>query len=173
MSDQDGPKGAAFLELIERHGSILQKIARAYCPAVSQRADLVQEMTIALWRSFDRYDVSRKFSTWMYRIALNVAISYFRRESRWSQRREPLEDEDRSTESDAVDPRVDSLLACIDELAPLDKALVLMYLDGCAHAEIAGALGISVTNTATKIGRIKERLRRAIAVEEGATHGTR
>lgn len=119
-------------------------------------------MTIALWRSFERYDPSRPFATWMYRIVLNVAISFFRSESRHVGRLAPLEGVEPTGEAVSDDPRVGSLLECIDELGPLDKALVLMYLDGYPHAEIAGILGITPTNTATKLARIKERLRAAM-----------
>lgn len=126
-------------------------------------------MTVALWRSFARYDASRQFATWMYRIALNVAISFYRSESRLASRLTPMDGVERASE-DSGDRRVGILLECIDELGALDKALVLMYLDGYPHAEIAGVLGITPTNASTKLARIKERLREAMTVpEKGAT----
>lgn len=124
---------------------------------------------MALWRSFARYDASRPFATWTYRIALNVAISFYRSESRLASRLTPMDGVERASE-DSGDPRVGILLECIDELGPLDKALVLMYLDGYPHAEIADVLGITPTNASTKLARIKERLRGAMTVpEKGAT----
>ena len=131
-------------------------------------------MAIALWRSFARYDAARPFSTWAYRIALNVAISFYRRENRNEQLRVPL-DEALPAREGLEDPRVASLLECIDELGPLDKALVLLYLDGHSHAEIAEIVGISATNSMTKLARIKERLRGAVAasVAREERHGAR
>jgi RNA polymerase sigma-70 factor (ECF subfamily) len=122
-------------------------------------------MTIALWRSFERYDASRPFATWAYRIVLNVAISFFRSESRHAGRLSSL-DADRALDPVSENPRVDALLECIGELGALDKALVLMYLDGYAHAEIAGVLGITSTNAATKLARIKQRLHTAVTARE-------
>lgn len=169
MSRPDRALQPAFLELLERHAHIVQKVARAYCPYSAQRPDLIQEMTIALWRSFERYDSARPFGTWMYRIALNVAISFFRSESRHAERLTPIDAVERASEELSGDPRVGTLLECIDGLGPLDKALVLMHLDGFAHAEIAGVLGITPTNASTKLARIKERLRAAMtAPKKGA-----
>lgn len=163
-----------FGELIERQRAMLQKVARAYCPRPDERRDLLQEMVIALWRSFDRYNPARTFSTWAYRIALNVAISFYRREERHERRRVTL-DELPPADNVPEDPRVAELLECIEELDPLDKALVLLNLDGHSHAETADILGISETNSATKLGRIKDRLRRAVtaAVAREERYGTR
>jgi RNA polymerase sigma factor (sigma-70 family) len=176
VTSRNQPRNDAFVELIQAHTGILQKVARAYCPMAAQRQDLIQEMTIALWRSFDRYDPSRSFSTWTYRIAFNVAISFFRSDARHTQRRAALDQAPASLENAPDDPRVALLLECIDELGPLDKALVLMHLDGYPHAEIADVLGITPTNAATKLGRIKDRLRRAmtaLTTNKGTTNGTR
>jgi RNA polymerase sigma-70 factor, ECF subfamily len=162
--------------LIERHAGILHKISRAYCPIPALRTDLIQEMTVALWRSFDRYDPSRAFSTWMYRIALNVAISFFRREDRYARRHAPIEHATTAVERPPEDARVARLLECLDELEPLDKALVVLHLDGYPYAEIGDILGITTSNAGTKLGRIKERLRRnmtAPPIEQGDNLGTR
>ncbi len=121
-------------------------------------------MTVALWRSFERYDPSRPFATWMYRIVLNVAISFYRAESRHADRSASLDGAERAEEPLSGDSRVERLLECIDELGPLDKALVLMYLDGYPHCDIAGILGITPSNAATKLARLKERLRSAMTV---------
>jgi RNA polymerase sigma-70 factor (ECF subfamily) len=131
-------------------------------------------MTTALWRSFDRYDASRPFATWMYRVCLNVAISFFRSEERYIHTVRALDEIGGPAQSPPADPRVAQLLECIDELGAFDKALVLLHLDGYAHAEIASILGISSTNAATKLARIKDRLRQAVtalANEEGSVYG--
>jgi RNA polymerase sigma-70 factor (ECF subfamily) len=100
----------------------------------------------------------------MYRIALNVAISFYRSESRREDRSASLEGIEPSEEPLSGDPRVERLLECIDQLGPFDKALVLMHLDGYPHADIAGVLGITPTNASTKLARIKERLRATMTV---------
>lgn len=95
----------------------------------------------------------------MYRIALNVAISFFRREGRHDRRFAELDEAAGVADAGAVDPRVAMLLECIDELDPLNKALMLLHLDGYSHAEIADTVGITATNAATKLSRMRERLR--------------
>ncbi|MBV9027040.1 MAG: sigma-70 family RNA polymerase sigma factor [Candidatus Eremiobacteraeota bacterium] len=150
---------AAFTQALHRHAAILHKVARAYCPSPANRPDLIQEMTIALWKSYSRYDPSRTFSSWMYRIALNVAISRFRREGRHDWRFSELDEAADVADGRPEDPRVTMLLECVDRLDPLDKALMLLQLDGYSHEEIADTVGITATNTATKLSRIRARLR--------------
>ena len=170
-----------LIDLIRRHGRLIQKIAYAYCRDTASREDVVQEIAVQLWRSRERYDARFKESTWITRIALNVAISFHRRERRHRERRLPI-DVHAITLAAAPEPEpsdaVALLMRCVDELAALDKALVLLYLDGNDHASIADVLGISVSNVGTKLLRIKERLRVAFEQRAGLegterTHGTR
>ena len=107
------------------------------------------------------YDPNRSFSTWMYRIALNVAISFNRSRKRrptvsWDGQLHDLTDAGFVPE---IDDRIRELYAFIDRLQPLDRALLLLYLEEHSYCEIAEILGISVTNVATKISRLKERIR--------------
>lgn len=150
-----------FVLLLEQHKRILYKVASSYCRNVADRHDLTQEIIIQLWLSFGRYDEQYRFSTWMYRIAMNVAISFYRSESRRTRDTLPFDEpvlEIAAPEPDSDDIR--QLRRFIDELDELNKALIILYLDGNNHATIAEVLGISATNVSTKIGRIKERLRR-------------
>jgi len=156
-----------FAALLDEHRGILRRVAWAYGRSDEDRRDLVQEMAMQLWRSFDRFDERLRFSTWMYRVALNVAISYLRRESVRAAHLHPgdpalLEEaEDRSGSLGDRDLRLlDRFLAALDGL---DRALMLLYLDGCSHREISDVLGITETNVGTKIGRLKERLRRGLS----------
>jgi RNA polymerase sigma-70 factor, ECF subfamily len=149
-----------FLGLLDEHRKILYKVASSWCRDAEDRRDLEQEIVIQLWRSFARYDARFRFSTWMYRIAMNVAISFHRGESRRTRDRVPLDEpmfELAAPESESDELRV--LRWLIEGLKPLNKALILLYLDGHDHAAIAEILGITATNVATKIGRIKERLK--------------
>jgi RNA polymerase sigma factor (sigma-70 family) len=149
---------ARFFTELEAHTRILSKVARAYCPESADREDLVQEMVVQLWRSFPRFDGRSKFSTWMYKVALNVAISYHRSEV--VRRRYVISDEAQLMnaigQTDEEPREVGLIYEFIDGLRALDRALVLLHLDGNSHQEIAQVLGVSLTNVATKIGRLKQ-----------------
>jgi RNA polymerase sigma-70 factor (ECF subfamily) len=153
---------ARFQSLVDEHRGILFKVCNAYCRDPEDRRDLAQDMVVQLWRSFDRFDGRCAFSTWMYRIALNVAISHRRSEQ---VRTHPLVDHGHALDlPDLSDPGPDSgdlafLHRFIDALPALDKALLLLYLDDRSHQEIAEVLGITPTHVSTKIGRLKQRLR--------------
>ena len=149
-----------FVALMEEHRRILYKVAGMYCRDAEERRDLAQEIIVQLWRSFDRYDDRYRFSTWMYRVAMNVAISFHRSESRRTRDAVPFADA--MLEIAAPEPESDDirqLRRFIDELDDLNKALILLYLDGNDHDTIAEILGITRTNVSTKIGRIKQHLR--------------
>ena len=166
-----------FESLLHEHRGIVYKVAALYSRSVADREDLMQEISAQLWRSFAGYDEARaKFSTWMYRIALNVAISQARRE-RWSEadRFEPLELHHLETVGGGEpiaekDERLPALYAFIGQLDPLNRALILLYLEDRHYAEIADVLGISETNVATKINRIRQKLRGRMT---GATNTVR
>ncbi|MBO9732775.1 MAG: sigma-70 family RNA polymerase sigma factor [Chitinophaga sp.] len=156
-------KSDNFLAVIQAHKGILYKIAHAYCKDTEDRKDLVQEIIVQLWKSFDKYSPTYKYSTWIYRIALNVAISFYRRESRRKSVDSPLSDSalnmtDHSLPHDTTENIV-FLQQFISELKELDKALMLLYLEEKSYQEIADIIGISVSNVSTKISRIKAALK--------------
>lgn len=147
---------ARFEGLLAEHAGIVGKIAGSYARGREDRRDLAQEIATQLWRAFDRYDERLgKFSTWMYRIALNVAISHLRRARTF----EPLTDEDVVATALDHDDRAEALYACIQAFEPLDRALILLYLEDRSYGEIAEVLGISEANVATKLTRLRNRLR--------------
>jgi RNA polymerase sigma-70 factor (ECF subfamily) len=160
-----------FESLLHEHRRIVFKVAGLYSRNSADRADLVQEISAQLWRSFGGYDEARaKFSTWMYRIALNVAISQARR---WPEadRFEPLETHHLETVGGGEgiaepDERLTALYAFIGRLDALSRALILLYLEDRSYAEMADILGISETNVATKISRIKQKLRGQMTAAE-------
>ncbi|WP_242674985.1 RNA polymerase sigma factor [Niastella populi] len=131
------------------------------------RKDLIQEIIVQLWRSFDQYNDKYKYTTWMYRIALNVAISFYRRENRRKQLTNPLPDNifDLADENNGGETgkQISYLNQFIGELKELDKALVLLYLEEKSQQEIAEITGISETNVSTRIGRIKKILKQKFA----------
>ncbi len=152
-------KSEQFLAVVDTYKGIIYKIANSYCNDAETRKDLVQEIIVQLWRAFDRYDDQYKRSTWIYRIALNVAISFYRKENRRKEISNPLNDSILSFSDADQEYETESNLGLlhqfISELKELDKALMLLYLDEKSHKEIAEIIGITETNVATKIGRIK------------------
>jgi RNA polymerase sigma factor (sigma-70 family) len=151
-----------FQEIIEQHKGILYKVARAYCQNEDDRQDLIQEMMIQIWKSIHRYDKQLKISTWLYRISLNVAISFYRKQSARANKYTVLNEQISQMPMDdkTEDERQLNLLELfINELKEIDKALMILYLEDKGHAEIAEILGISVSNVGTKVGRIKDKLK--------------
>jgi len=150
-----------FQALLVEHKGILYKICNSYCRNRDDREDLAQEIAIQLWRSFGSFDGRCRFSTWMYRIALNVAISFYRRES--TRNHYVFSGGDRLLEvvdeAASQSPEVAFLFQYIERLDPFHKGLLLLYLDGHSHEEIAAVLGISETNVGTKIGRLKQAMK--------------
>jgi RNA polymerase sigma factor (sigma-70 family) len=157
---------AAFLERIDRHRGILFKVANAYCRSREDREDLMQETIAQLWRSYPRFDGRVAFSTWMYRIAMNVAISFHRRETRkrrLAQAPESILERLPAPTEPESDDRFELIEVLIEQLPALDRGLMLLYLDDYSYAEIGAILGISESNVGTKINRIKDRLKRNAA----------
>lgn len=160
--------GQAFAELLQRHRGIVFKVANTYVRDRHDRDDLAQEIAVQLWRAWPKYDPARPFSTWMYRIALNVAISFVRgdghRRRHAVQLDESLHD---IADDDAADPAAADAIRLlhrfIDTLEPLNRALLLLYLDERSTREIADVLGISESNVTTKISRLKQRIRDHVA----------
>jgi RNA polymerase sigma-70 factor, ECF subfamily len=154
---------ADFLKTIEENKGIIFKIARSYCKDQDDKQDLIQEIIFQLWKSFDQYDSSYKFSTWMYRIALNVSISFYRKETLRRKINQPLPEtilylkEDNSAED--LNNKLDQLHECIQELKELDRAIIILYLEGNNQKDIGEILGLTVTNVSTKVSRIKEQLK--------------
>ncbi|MFC5488982.1 sigma-70 family RNA polymerase sigma factor [Dokdonella soli] len=154
---------AQFQTLLERHRGIVLKVANTYCRHVEDRRDLAQEISAQAWKAFRSWDDGRSFSTWMYRIALNVAISFVRSARMHDRHSTPLDeagdepglDDEASRETD---DGIRALYRCIARLDPLNRALLVLYLDDKSHREIAEILGLSETNVATKIGRLKIRI---------------
>ncbi len=152
-----------FLEILKANQGIVLKIVNSYCKNVEDRSDLIQEITIQLWKSWKNYNNDYKISTWMYRIALNVAISFYRKTSRKKTLFQPIKETPILVSNDEdidVSEKIKQLYHFISKFNALNKALILLYLDQYSYEEIASVLGISKTNVATKISRIKKRLKK-------------
>jgi RNA polymerase sigma factor (sigma-70 family) len=154
----------AFVELLDGHRKIVFKVANTYAWNADDRADLSQEITAQLWHAFPGYDRQRPFSTWMYRIALNVAISQVRGHTQRNRHTVPLDEslhdaaDERAGDFES-DDRVRALHKVIAGLDGLNRALLLLYLEDRSVREMAEILGLSETNVTTKISRLKLRIR--------------
>ena len=163
---------AAFVALLREHQRLVHRVARSYARGHAEIEDLSQEIAAQAWRAFPTYDPQRRFSTWLYRIALNVAISWLRSEA---PRRQRSVSYDAELHEPAVGDIADAgdggriLRSFIESLGALDRAVLLLYLEERPLAEIAEILGLTTTNLTTKINRLKERLGRFAEKE----HGTR
>lgn len=151
-----------FIEVLQNNQGIVRKVANSYCKNISDRDDLIQEITIQLWKSWGRYNTDFKVSTWMYKISLNVAISFYRKTYRKNSTQQPINEATTSfgvVEDSDLSENIKELYHHISQLNELNKALILLYLEKYDHEEIASTLGISKTNVATKIARIKQQLK--------------
>lgn len=150
-----------FLQLIEGNKGIIIKICNSYCRSKADREDLAQEIIYQLWRSGHSFDPGQRFSTWMYRVALNVAITFYRKGIKENVV-DHLSGEEESIADkppDELEENISRLQQFIYELKELEKALMILYLESKTYKEIADILGITETNVATKISRIKEKLK--------------
>jgi len=158
----------SFLQVIEANKGIIYKVARSYCSSELNREDLIQEIILQLWLSFHKYNETYKLTTWMYRIALNVSISFYRKESRRDAINHPLPEgilflnEDKAGEGWRAE--VDQLYLFIQQLTAIDRAIILLYLEENSHQEIASILGLTMTNVATRVSRIKQQLKQKFSI---------
>ncbi len=155
-----------FLRLIEDNKAIIWKICHSYCRNHHQREDLAQEIIYQLWRSAGRFDNGFKFSTWMYRVALNVAITFYRKETKSSPvialADNHLELAEQPDMGGQQEENIRHLQQAMNQLKELDRAVMILYLEEKSYAEIGEILGITETNVATKINRIKDRLKQEL-----------
>jgi RNA polymerase sigma-70 factor, ECF subfamily len=162
--DSSSASHERFVSLMETHRRALLKVCWAYGPTSHDRDDLLQEMASRLWAAFGKYDPQRKFSTWMYRIALNVAIDWRRRHQRVLREVVHLEGDsvaDAKSMDDAKREQLADLRELMERLSDADRAILLLHLEGAAHREVGEILGLSETNVGTRLNRIKNNLRSA------------
>jgi len=156
-----------YEEAFRTHGSALDRLARAYEAEPEARRDLLQEIHFALWRSFETYDARCTMRTWVYRVAHNVAASHVAHDRRAKSNQlvsiEAVDVPDLRDDAEALADRhmaLERLLALIRDLKPLDRQVVLLFLEGLDASGIADVTGISAGYVATKIHRIKNVLTR-------------
>ena len=151
-----------FIKMVSENQAIINKICFGYTNNLEDRNDLQQEIIIQIWKAYPSFNHKSKISTWIYRIALNTAISNFRRKKRNIKSNElvpanyqiPEVEENKELEENIL--RLYQLIYGLDDL---EKAIMLLYLDDNSYNDIADIVGISETNVATKISRIKLKLK--------------
>lgn len=152
----------SFVNQLEQNQNIVHKICRLYTNNSDAHNDLFQEITIQLWRAYPKFRGDSKFSTWMYRVSLNTAITLYRKSKRRVQTQD-FEGVSFKISSDEYDSSYEDQLNlmydAVKTLSDIDKALVFLYLENKNYKEIATTLGITEVNSRVKMNRIKEKLR--------------
>ena len=151
-----------FLSDFEQNQNIAHKICRIYTTNQSAHNDLFQEITIQLWKNYPKFRGDSKFSTWMYRVALNTAISLYRKSTR-TVKTQDISDfsyKIKATDyDDTEEKQLASLYKAIHKLNDIEKALIFLYLEDKPFKEIAETLGVSSVNARVKMTRAKEKLK--------------
>ena len=151
-----------FVTELENNQNIVHKVCTLYTNNRDAHNDLFQEITIQLWKAYPKFRGESKFSTWMYRVALNTAITLYRKTKR-QVRTQDYDDFIYKIKSDDYDETEEQQLKlmydALKQLGDIDKALVFLYLEDKDYSEIADTLGISEVNARVKMNRIKKKLR--------------
>jgi RNA polymerase sigma-70 factor (ECF subfamily) len=154
-----------FVKELQTNQNIIHKICKAYTTNADDHQDLFQEISIQLWKAYDKFRGDSKFSTWMYRVALNTAISLYRKSKRSIKTGELFDNVKELTYEaydDTTEIQLASLYKAIHTLNDIEKALVLLYLEDKSYQEIALCLGISEVNARVKMNRTKKKLKKLL-----------
>lgn len=157
-------KEQEFLSRIEIHKGILYKVSKMYMDNSDGQQDLFQEIVCQLWKSYDSFRNESQFSTWMYRVAVNTAIVFLKKEKRKVDKYEiPSENvKDDEGDSQIKESQLDHFYKAVQKLEKIDKAIIFYQLEGFSHKEIGENLGISEGNARVKLNRAKEKLKEII-----------
>lgn len=159
-------KEQEFLLLLNQQKNILYKISRMYMDTAEDREDLIQEITFQLWKAYDSFEGKSMFSTWMYRVALNTALTFFKKGKKKVDNIPISEGMDKVDEDFSVRQREEEQLAyfydAVQDLNKTEKALIFLFLEGQTHKDIAANLGITAVNARVKLNRTKEKLQQII-----------
>ena len=147
----------SYLNKLEEHKGIIYKIINLYADNDDDRKDLYQEIVFQSWSAYPRFKGDAKFSTWLYKLSLNVALSFLSKQKKQTQ----LKDRgqfDHYFEPPELSERADWLYRCIKQLTEIDRSIIMLHLDGFDNTEIAEMTGLSRNNTNVKLHRIKLQL---------------
>jgi len=156
-----------FLNLIDQHSGILYKVSRMYMDTQSDQEDLRQDIIFQLWKSIDKFKGNSQFSSWMYRVAINTSITYFKKEKRRPDKTElktnfDIEDHQNN---DGKDNQLAHFYNAVKSLNKIEKAIILLFIEGYSHKEIGKQLGLSDGNTRVKLNRTKQKIKTLIKTQ--------
>ena len=159
------PNQEQFVQFINENEGILFKVSTLYTNSDADVQDLRQEMIYQLWRSFDSFKGNSKRSTWMYRVALNTAMVYLKKKKRVVT--SGIEIDERLLQridvtNNEEEEQIKKLYDTIKKLSDIERGIIMLYLEGKSHEEIAEIIGFTTTNVGTRIGRIKKKLKKLI-----------
>jgi len=152
----------SFVEQLQKHQNIVHKVCRLYTNNTDAHNDLFQEITIQLWKAYPKFRGDSKFSTWMYRVGLNTAITLYRKSKRKinTQEFDAIEFKIKAEEyDDTEEQQLKLLYKAVHQLNDIEKALVFLYLEDKDYREISETLGITEVNARVKMNRVKKKLK--------------
>ena len=150
-----------FLSVIREYERVIYKVCYLYTTPNATLSDLYQEVVLNIWKAFPKFRRECKISTWIYRIALNTCISFIRKEKNIPEIVTLTQEADRSEEDDETQAMLRQLYRMINRLGQLEKSIILLYLEEKSYEEIAEITGLTITNVATKLNRIKDKLKKS------------
>lgn len=149
-----------FVSVIREYERVIYKVCYLYATPYAPLNDLYQEVVLNLWKAFPKFRKECKISTWIYRIALNTCISFMRKEKNIPEIVTITRETDHTEEPDETEAMLRQLYRLINRLGQLEKSIILLYLEEKSYEEIAEITGLTLTNVATKLSRIKDKLRK-------------
>jgi RNA polymerase sigma-70 factor (ECF subfamily) len=158
----------SFIKRITENQGIIHKICNIYCANSEDKKDMMQEITLQLWKSYPSFQGKSKFSTWMYRIAINTAISNIRKSKRHPLMEALFESQIEISEKEdftEMDDDVNNLYKAIAKLKEVDRAIIMLYLEEKSYNEIAEIIGITEKNVSVKLVRLKKKLEQLLTCE--------
>ncbi|WP_316823701.1 sigma-70 family RNA polymerase sigma factor [Pedobacter miscanthi] len=147
----------SYLDKLEEHKGIIYKMVNLYADDEEDRKDLYQEIIFQSWSAFNRFKGDAKFSTWLYKISLNVSLSFLSKQKKQNRTKEQ-NTFDHFFEPPELSERADWLYRCIKQLTEIDRSIIMLHLDGFDNTEISEMMGLSRNHTNVKLHRIKQQL---------------
>lgn len=147
----------SYLDKLEEHKGIIYKMVNLYADDEEDRKDLYQEIVFQSWSAFNRFKGEAKFSTWLYKISLNVSLSFLSKQKKHHRSKEQ-NTFDHFFEPPELSERADWLYRCIKQLAEIDRSIIMLHLDGFDNTEISEMMGLSRNHANVKLHRIKQQL---------------
>jgi RNA polymerase sigma factor (sigma-70 family) len=156
-----------FLTLIETHKGVLYKVSRMYMDTEVDQEDLRQDIIFQLWKSIDKFKGDSQFSSWMYRVAINTSITFFKIDKRRPDQSEisPNMDVVDDAEGEDKESQLAHFYRAVKTLNKIEKAIILLFIEGYSHNDIAKQLGLSCGNTRVKLNRTKQKIKKLIKTQ--------